>query len=130
MKEGIPLSTITHINAISLYVEDITRSEEFYSRVFQADIHHVSEGNIVVSMGTVLLNLLDMRLAYAPTGPDRGPLPMELNIWVEDVDAVYRRLLTREVTFLSPPKDQPWGMRNVTFFDPDGHRFEIAQKIS
>ena len=124
------MNEMTHINAISLYVEDITRSEEFYSRVFGAEIHHVSDENIVVNMGTVLLNLLDMRLAYTPTGTERGPLPLDLNIWVEDVDAAYRQLLARGVTFLYPPQDQPWGMRNTTFFDPDGHRFEIAQKIN
>ena len=123
------MNEIAHINAISLYVEDIKRSEEFYRRVFRAVIYHASEQNIVVNMGTVMLNLLDMRVAYAPTGPGRGALPLELNIWVDDVDAVYRQLQGRGVAFLSPPTDRPWGMRNVTFFDPDGHRFEIAQKI-
>jgi lactoylglutathione lyase len=124
------MKEIAHINAISLYVEDIKRSELFYRRVFDAEIFTVSEQNIVVKMGTVLLNLLDMRVAYAPTGPERGAPPLELNIWTEDVDAVYRQLLKRGVDFLSPPIDQPWGMRNITFFDPDGHRFEIAQKIN
>ena len=128
--EETRLKEIAHINAISLYVKDIKRSEGFYRRVFEAEIFHVGEQNIVVSFGTILLNLLDMRVAYAPTGPERGALPLELNIWTEDVDGVYRELLKRGVDFLSPPKDQPWGMRNITFFDPDGHRFEIAQKIS
>lgn len=95
-----------------------------------AEIFHGSKENIFVNFGTVLLNLLDMRAACAPTGPARGALPLELNIWTEDVDGVYRELLKRGVAFLSPPQDQPWGMRNITFFDPDGHRYEIAQKIS
>lgn len=97
---------------------------------YEAEIFHVSKENIVVNFGTVLLNLLDMRAAYAPIGPARGALPLELNIWTEDVDGVYRELLQRGVAFLSPPQDQPWGMRNITFFDLDGHRCEIAQKIS
>jgi len=128
-REEKQLKEIAHINAISLYVADIKRSEAFYRRVFEAEIFHVSKENIVVNFGTVLLNLLDMRVAYAPTGPARGALPLEMNIWTEDVDGVYRELVQRGVAFLSPPKDQSWGMRNITFFDPDGHRFEIAQKI-
>ena len=124
------MNEITHISAISLYVENIKRSEEFYRRVFEAEVIPVSHQNIAVKMGTVVLNLLDMRLAYAPTGPERGALPLELNVWVEDVDTVYQQLLKRGVDFTSPPQNQPWGMRNVTFFDPDGHRFEIAQKIN
>ena len=86
------VNKITHINAISLYVENIKRSEEFYRRVFEAEVIPVSRQNIVVKMGTIVLNLLDMRLAYAPTGPERGALPLELNVWVEDVDTVYKQL--------------------------------------
>lgn len=124
------MKEIRHINAISLYVADTARSAAFYRRVFEADIFEPGPGNIVVKLEGILLNLLDMKLAYAPTGPERGALPMELNIWVDDVDAVYGELVKRGVAFLAPPADQPWGMRNITFFDPDGHRFEIAQAIS
>ena len=138
------MKEIRHINAISLYVADTARSAAFYRRVFEADIFEPGPGNIVVKLEGILLNLLDMKLAYEPTGPERGALPMELNIWVDDViatmnpldrgvddvDAVYGELVKRGVAFLAPPADQPWGMRNITFFDPDGHRFEIAQAIS
>ena len=120
---------ICHINAISLYVAGISRSKAFYQKVFEAPIVFEDEQNIVFKFGTIFLNLLDMKLAYAPTNPDRDPLPLELNIWVEDVDATYETLVKRGVNFIEPPKDQPWGMRNVTFFDPDGHRFEVARKI-
>lgn len=36
------MNEITHINAISLYVEDIKRSEEFYRRVFEAEVISMS----------------------------------------------------------------------------------------
>lgn len=120
---------LQHINAISLYVADIQRSKKFYQLAFNASILHEDEHNLVLHFGNIFLNLLDMSLAYAPTSPDRGPLPLELNIWVEDVDLAYEELKRRDIQFLAPPKDQPWGMRNVTFFDPDGHRFELAKKI-
>ena len=123
------MKEIQHINAISLYVHDIAKSRQFYKGYFETEVYDVNEQNIVVKLGSIFLNLLHMSLAYAPTSPERGPLPLELNIWVEDVDAVYATLTDRGLTFLSPPKNQPWGMRNITFFDPDGHRFEIAQHI-
>lgn len=43
--------------------------------------------------------------------------------------SLYVADIKRGVAFLSPPVDQPWGMRSITFFDPDGHRYEIARKI-
>ena len=124
------MEDIRHINAISLYVADIARSEAFYQSIFGARVDRVCEDNIVVHFGGLLLNLLQMSLAYAPTDPGRGPLPLELNIWVDRVDEVYEALTKRGASFLAPPPDQPWGMRNITLFDPDGHRFEFAQQIS
>ena len=123
------MTGIRHINAISLYVADVARSAEFKGRGFEAEVMEAGPGNIVVTLENMLLNLLDMSLAYGPTGPDRGPLPLELNIWVEDVDAVYAELLTRGVAFIAPPTDQPWGMRNISFIDSGGHRLEIAQPL-
>lgn len=121
--------SIQHVSAISLYVADVQRSKAFYQRIFEASVVHEDDQNIVIKMDNLFLNLLDMKLAYAPTSPDRGPLPLELNIWVDDVDSAYEALKERGVSFLAPPADQPWGMRNATFFDPDGHRFELAQAI-
>lgn len=130
MSEGVINASIRHINAISLNVADDARSASFYPRVFKANVIENGPDNIVVKLDGILLNLLDMKLAYAPTSPDRCVLPLEINIWLDDVDAIYKQLLDRGVTFLAPPADQPWGIRNITFFDPDGHRFEMAQPIS
>jgi len=33
------------------------------------------------------------------------------------------------VSLLSGPSDRAWGMRTVTFADPSGHVWEIAQPI-
>jgi uncharacterized glyoxalase superfamily protein PhnB len=45
------------------------------------------------------------------------------------VDAVSSELAGRGVRLLSGPADRPWGMRTVTFADPGGHIWEIAQEI-
>lgn len=80
---------------------DVDRAAEFYTRVFEADIVHRVEDNVVVRFDNLL--------------------------WVDDVDATFAALTERGVDFLHGPTDQPWGMRNATLVDPDGHRFEIAR---
>jgi uncharacterized glyoxalase superfamily protein PhnB len=45
------------------------------------------------------------------------------------VDAVYAELDERGVTMISGPADRDWGMRTVTFADPDGYIWEIAQDV-
>ena len=51
-------------------------------------------------------------------------------IIVEDVDAVRAELEAGGVTLISGPGNREWGMRTVTFADPDGYVWEIAQPIS
>ncbi|NLD34011.1 MAG: hypothetical protein GX653_03795 [Clostridiales bacterium] len=123
------MKEICHVNALSLYVSDIPRSRAFYQRVFEANITEVDGKNLVVHLGGVMLNMLHESLAYERYDRKKSGLPFEINIWVDDVDAVYETLNNRGVVFLAPPADQPWGMRNITFFDPDGHRFEVAQAL-
>ena len=82
----------------------------------------------------------DARQRRAPVARQRPePLPEVLGearkgagqfaIIVDDVDAVSSELAGRGVRLLSGPADRPWGMRTVTFADPGGHIWEIAQEI-
>lgn len=41
---------------------------------------------------------------------------------VENVDKEYERLRERGVEIIDPPTAWPWGMKNMSFFDPDGNR--------
>lgn len=41
-------ASIRHINAISLYVQDIARSKAFYTQVFEAQVVHETQDNIVI----------------------------------------------------------------------------------
>jgi uncharacterized glyoxalase superfamily protein PhnB len=50
-------------------------------------------------------------------------------IEVEDVDAVRAELEEHGVTVISGPADRDWGMRTLTFADPDGYTWGIAQDL-
>jgi len=54
----------------------------------------------------------------------------QLSIWVDDVDAAAAALNERGVELLTGPVDREWGMRVVTFTDPDGHSWELAQALA
>ena len=57
-----------------------------------------------------------------------GPPPKEPTLYfiVTDVDAVYRHLREKGVTFVDTPSDQPWGHRTVTANDPEGRTLMFA----
>jgi len=49
----------------------------------------------------------------------------EICLLVDDVDKAYHSLQQKGVDFVAEPKDQPWGVRDAAFEDPDGNRFVI-----
>ena len=49
------------------------------------------------------------------------------HIMVDDLDAVYERLVQAGATVRQPPKVQEWGLRDIVVADPDGNTFEIAE---
>jgi uncharacterized glyoxalase superfamily protein PhnB len=51
---------------------------------------------------------------------------MHVEVQVEDVDAEHARL-SRLAVPVSELRDQPWGERNFSFADPDGHTWAYGQ---
>jgi predicted enzyme related to lactoylglutathione lyase len=49
-------------------------------------------------------------------------------IIVDDVDALYREIISRGVRVAEPPEDPPWGGREMCVVDPDGNRLRFASQ--
>jgi len=55
-----------------------------------------------------------------------SPTPgIEIVVRVDDVDALYRRLITAGVAVDGPPADQDWGARHIWLNDPTGYRVSV-----
>ena len=112
------------IAAINLVVADLDRSKAFYAEVFGLAPQHEDED-------TVMFRFKDTYVFL-----QRGEVPSlaqngvgQFAIIVEDVDAVRDDLDRQGVTVISGPDDRDWGMRTLTFADPGGHTWEIAQEM-
>lgn len=49
----------------------------------------------------------------------------EICLLVDDVDKTFQNLKNKGLEFATEPKDQPWGVRDASFVDPDGNKFVI-----
>ncbi|MFE5487230.1 VOC family protein [Streptomyces sp. NPDC056527] len=58
-----------------------------------------------------------------------GGTPVTLHVYVEDVDAVFARALSRGATEVSPVKNEFYGDRTGQFEDPFGHRWNVATHV-
>ena len=58
-----------------------------------------------------------------------GGTPVTLNVYVEDVDAVFARAVEAGATALRPVEDQFYGDRSGQLEDPFGHRWNVATHV-
>jgi catechol 2,3-dioxygenase-like lactoylglutathione lyase family enzyme len=120
------------IDAITLFVEDLAATKEFYLDVFSLPIHYEDDNSAVFKFGNTLINLLSAAeapdlIAPAAVAPAGAGSRMQFTIAVGDVDAMCAELSNRGVQLLNGPIDRPWGIRTASFRDPAGHIWEIAK---
>ncbi len=125
-------SWATGISAITLFVEDLAATKEFYQEVFGLPLVFEDDDSVVFNFGNTLINLLKTTAARELIAPatvatrEAGPR-LQLTITVADVDALCATLAARGVTLLNGPLDRPWGIRTASFRDPGDHIWEIAR---
>jgi catechol 2,3-dioxygenase-like lactoylglutathione lyase family enzyme/ribosomal protein S18 acetylase RimI-like enzyme len=125
---------IAHVDAISLFVEDLAAAKAFYVAAFAADVVYEDSTSAALRFDRLIVNLLDVRSALEIVAPGKvapagSGARFQLSVFVEDVDATCALLRPRGITMLAGPIDRPWGMRTANFVDPAGHSWEIAQRL-
>jgi catechol 2,3-dioxygenase-like lactoylglutathione lyase family enzyme len=120
------------IFAITLFVEDLEASKQFYQTVFGLPVDFEDPNSSVFNFGNTIINLLKITEAHeliepAIVGNLEAGSRMVFTIQVDDVDAMCAELTARGVKLLNGPMDRPWGIRTASFRDPAGHIWEIAK---
>jgi catechol 2,3-dioxygenase-like lactoylglutathione lyase family enzyme len=120
------------IDAITLFVEDLAATRQFYRDAFGLAVMFEDDDSAVFDFGNTLVNLLKATAAHeliepASVAPLEAGSRVQLTIDVDDVDAVCVELRKRGVALLNGPIDRPWGVRTASFRDPGGHVWEIAK---
>jgi catechol 2,3-dioxygenase-like lactoylglutathione lyase family enzyme len=120
------------ISNITLFVEDLPATKQFYQDVFGFPVHYEDADSAVFNFGNTLVNLLKVTEAPELIAPANVAEPaagsrVQFTIDVDDVDAMCAELASRGVELLNGPMDRPWGIRTAAFRDPAGHIWEIAK---
>ena len=119
------------IHAITLFVEDLETTRQFYQEVFGLPVIFEDSDSSVFNFGNTIINLLKITAANELIEPatvanrEAGSRHV-FTINVEDVDAICAELARRGIKLLNGPMDRPWGIRTASFCDPGGHIWEIA----
>lgn len=116
--------TVQSISAITLAVQDMPRSVLFYRDHIGLPLLYGGETAAFTSfqIGGGYLNLTLQTPDFAWWG--------RAIFYVDDVDALYQRLVALGLTTDTAPADAPWGERYFHLKDPDGHELSFARPLS
>ena len=116
--------TIQHISAITLAVRDMAGAVDFYQQKVGLELLYGGESASFSSfrVGDGYLNLI---LAADGGWSWWGRLILH----VDDVDALYHRLVEQGLTPSTVPEDAPWGERYFHINDPDSHEISFAKRL-
>ena len=116
-----------------LFIKGAGRAIEFYKKAFGAKerlrlempgggVAHaeLEFGNSVVMMGDECPSM------EAKSPQSIGGSPVMIHIYVEDVDAVFKRAIAEGAKVLQPVDDKFYGDRSGSVTDPFGHLWGIA----
>lgn len=126
---------LDQIGALTLFVADPQQSKGFYEKVFGVSSIFEDAHSVLFKFGSLMVGLLVRTEAPDLIGPAKvasreAGTTFQLTIFVKDVNGVCSELAQRGVKLLNGPVDRVWGMRTASFEDPDGHIWEIAQRIA
>lgn len=96
----------------------------FYRDILGLQLRSDREGFINFEWGETRLTIAHHE---GVAGPARDPLRVMVNLRVDDIDTVHRRLDAAGVVFSRNPEREPWGGWIATFNDPDGNTIQLMQ---
>jgi PhnB protein len=116
-----------------LILDDAARALEFYKKglgaveLMRFPAPGGKIGHAEIKIGDSPIMLADEAPQMGHRSPESiGGTPVSIMLYVEDVDAVYRRALAAGAKELQPLKDQFYGDRSGTLRDPFGHVWTVS----
>ena len=119
-----------------LYIRGAAKALDFYKRAFDArvlvrmDGPNGTIGHAEIAIGKAHVMLADENPAMNALSPDAlGGTAVSMYVYVEDVDAFFRRAVAAGATVLKPVADQFYGDRSCFLKDPFGHQWGFATHV-
>ena len=116
-----------------LTIRNGAKALEFYKKAFGAtEIFKLMMpdgrlGHAEIRLGDSLIMLSDEFPEYGGKAPDTlGGSPVSIHLYVEDVDAVFKKALAAGAKERKPVMDQFYGDRSGQLEDPFGHLWWVA----
>ncbi len=113
---------------------DVRKAAEYYRDVLGFDVRNVLDG---VGEEGAIYEILDrvwieihLQIRRREIFVDkRESIESDVYFFVPDADALHTELVGRGVSILRPPQDEPYGLRDFTIEDLEGHRLVFGTPL-
>jgi len=133
--KGKPLAEGEHTLTVHLSVRGATEAIEFYQKAFGAQVlfvHKMPDGKVMhasLKIGDSRLMLADEWPGSTPAPQTLGGSPVVLNIYVEDVDALFNQAVAAGAKVTMPLANQFWGDRYGHVVDLFGFTWALGAHV-
>jgi catechol 2,3-dioxygenase-like lactoylglutathione lyase family enzyme len=118
-----------HFHSTVLFVKNIERSKDFYTRFLGFSIEHDFGKNVILDSMVTLWEVLPEHIIAKELKTSDESNRFELCFEHRDIEKIFTDLENEGVEFLHKMKEEPWGQRTIRFFDPDRHLIEIGEPL-
>lgn len=121
-----------------LYVNDVTKSIEFYEKAFgfnrkfvspDNDYGELATGETTISFASHTLAASNLKDGFIPSELSQKPFAIELGFITDDVHAIFESAAQHGATQVAEPKQKPWGQTVAYIRDIDGFLIEICTSM-
>ena len=119
----------------SVIVRDAAKAIQFYEDVFGAtekmrmpypNSSKIAHAELQIRNHVLMLGDENPQMGAVAPAPNAPPPPTGVMIYVDNVDAVFTKAVSKGAKALMPPRDMFWGDRYGKFQDPFGHLWGVA----
>ncbi|HOY13604.1 MAG TPA: VOC family protein [Saprospiraceae bacterium] len=122
-----------------LYVEDVTKSVEFYEAAFgfsrkfvspENDYGELLVGDTTLSFASISLAKTNLNDGFLESNLDQKPFGIEIGFTTENVAETVSSAVKAGATIAEKPKEKPWGQIVAYVRDLDGFLIEICTPMN
>jgi uncharacterized glyoxalase superfamily protein PhnB len=118
-----------------LYVQNVTKSVEFYEKAFgfvrkfvtpENEYGELSVGETTLSFASTLLAKSNLKDGFIESSLTNKPFGIEIGFTTDNVEETVNAAISAGATILENPKIKPWGQTVAYLRDFDGFLIEIC----
>lgn len=122
-----------------LYVPDVKRSVDFYTKVFGFELKFIAPeneyaelitGSTTISFASVSLANSNLKEGFQESSLQSKSFGIELGFTTENVQELVDKALSEGAVLLEEPKTKPWGQTVAYVRDLDGFLLELCTPMS